>query len=320
MQLGLRYDFSALWGAGGYRPSVTLGLGMGLPTGRQETFGEGDETTLVATGFATYSTRAQLGVTQFVTKSIGLQAWVSASAPITRTAGGLHPGNRAAFGASGLWRTGGQFALSGGITGSKTGRADGINGTIINSGSTMVSASFDATWIESKGIALTVGGRKPLYSDVNGRQPSEAFSLSLGCIITLGVEDEPEEHQPGPASVPATATPDVRVAAVGGSSFDATTIAVAGKVTVVDFWADWCAPCKVLGKALTELAAKHPNLAIRMVEVPDFDSEVATAHLPGIDALPSAWVIMPNGQKQVLGGQTVDAILDAVLLALDSTQ
>ena len=29
------YDFAALWGAGGFRPSLELALGLGLPTGTQ---------------------------------------------------------------------------------------------------------------------------------------------------------------------------------------------------------------------------------------------------------------------------------------------
>lgn len=345
LQLGLRYDFSALWGAGGYRPSVTLGLGVGLPTGAQEALGQAAmgalepvSPTQLATGLATYSTRAQLSVTQFVARGIGLQAWIAANAAIGRTARGLHPGNRLEAGLAGIWRAGDNFALSGGVSGGKVGRADNeITGTISNSGATIVRGTVDATWIASEKLALTVGGRKPLYIDVNGEQVQERFSVSLGCIVTLSAEDDEhdDEHaaegpasgpSSGPASGPSSApapttktatTPaDVQVLAVGGASFSASKVATEGRLTVVDFWADWCAPCKVLGKSLAEWAGRDDRLAIRMVEVPDFDSDVAKAHLPGIDALPSAWFVMPNGQKQVLGGQSVEAILEAVQAAL----
>jgi thiol-disulfide isomerase/thioredoxin len=49
-------------------------------------------------------------------------------------------------------------------------------------------------------------------------------------------------------------------------------VPVAGRVTVFDLWADWCAPCLELDARLVELARNHPKLAVRKLEVGDSDT------------------------------------------------
>ena len=40
-------------------------------------------------------------------------------------------------------------------------------------------------------------------------------------------------------------------------------------VTVVDFYADWCGPCKMLGPVLEELSAENPDVKFIKVNVDD---------------------------------------------------
>ena len=90
---------------------------------------------------------------------------------------------------------------------------------------------------------------------------------------------------------------DILNAATGGKSFAIKDVVVPGKVTVIDYWAEWCKPCKAITKMLVELARTHPNLAIRKVEVPNFDAPVVKEHIPNVPKIPVVWVYDAQGKR-----------------------
>ncbi|MCS7029023.1 MAG: thioredoxin [Bacteroidia bacterium] len=47
------------------------------------------------------------------------------------------------------------------------------------------------------------------------------------------------------------------------------------KLVVVDFWAEWCGPCRIVSPILEELAKENPNVLICKMNV-DENSEVPT--------------------------------------------
>jgi putative thioredoxin len=68
---------------------------------------------------------------------------------------------------------------------------------------------------------------------------------------------------------------------------------------LVDFWATWCEPCKVLGPMLEKLAAEF-NGAFRMARI-DVDKEQQLASMFGIRSIPTVMLVKDG---QVLDGFT----------------
>jgi thiol-disulfide isomerase/thioredoxin len=115
-----------------------------------------------------------------------------------------------------------------------------------------------------------------------------ATGLVLVALIGVGGCD------PADPSEASTGLGDIAVLPAG-EKVDLTGQAVAGKITVYDFYADWCAPCRILSPALEDLANEHPEeLALRKVDVVGWESEAAVGQ--EIEFLPYLAVVDADGQ------------------------
>jgi thiol-disulfide isomerase/thioredoxin/copper chaperone CopZ len=85
----------------------------------------------------------------------------------------------------------------------------------------------------------------------------------------------------------------------------------AGKVTVFDFYAVWCEPCRKVDEHMQKVLAAHPDVALRKIDVVDWDSEAAKQHLRDVSDLPYVVVFGP-------GGKQVAAISGLALAELDA--
>ena len=70
---------------------------------------------------------------------------------------------------------------------------------------------------------------------------------------------------------------------------------IKGKVVLVDFWATWCAPCRLMAPALNDLASELTDNKYRVGKV-DVDAKRGLAQKYNIRSIPTS-VIFKDGQE-----------------------
>ena len=83
------------------------------------------------------------------------------------------------------------------------------------------------------------------------------------------------------------------------------------KTVLLDFYASWCGPCRMVSPIVDEIAEEHPEYLIGKVNVDD-EPELARAF--GVMSIPMLAVIRDGVvSDKVVGARGKDAILDMLV-------
>ncbi|MGQ0464026.1 MAG: tetratricopeptide repeat protein [Sporichthyaceae bacterium] len=125
----------------------------------------------------------------------------------------------------------------------------------------------------------------------------------------LGVR--PQHQAPAPEAKPAgSANPFV--IDVGETSFEADVIGTSMQVpVVVDFWADWCEPCKQLSPVLEKLAAEYGGRFV-LAKI-DVEANQRLAQLIQVQALPTVLAVVAQQPMPLFQGALPEAQVRQVI-------
>ncbi|WP_411373983.1 thioredoxin [Arthrobacter sp. MPF02] len=84
-------------------------------------------------------------------------------------------------------------------------------------------------------------------------------------------------------------------------------------IVLVDFWADWCGPCKQFAPTYSAVSEKHPDVLFAKV---DTDAEQQLAAEAGISSIPTLMAfrekVLVFSQPGALNAQQLEQVVDAV--------
>lgn len=96
----------------------------------------------------------------------------------------------------------------------------------------------------------------------------------------------------------------------GGQNIDVKTVLVPGKVTIIDFYADWCGPCKAISPSLEKLVDYDSEVFLRKIDIVNWQSPVVQQH--NIRSVPNMRVFNREGKMVGQPTHSFEQVLEYV--------
>jgi thiol-disulfide isomerase/thioredoxin len=125
--------------------------------------------------------------------------------------------------------------------------------------------------IEPDGIVLrTRSGISKLYFVELPKQVQERFHYNVAIATAYSAQQTVNRTSP------AVAGRGQPVEVIShGAQVDINKHLALGNVTIVDFYADWCGPCRQLSPSLEQMARTDPEIALRKIDIVNWRTAVA---------------------------------------------
>ena len=88
----------------------------------------------------------------------------------------------------------------------------------------------------------------------------------------------------------------IRIISNGGQQVDLPSLLAEGKVTIVDFCAEWCGPCRQLGPRLEQLTQNEPDVVLLKIDIENWSTPVVQQF--GIRSVPNVRVFDRTGKQR----------------------
>jgi len=205
-------------------------------------------------------------------------------------------------------------ALAGRVTGYAN---DSFELQPTNAAPVQIPASTVASIDFSKGAVLAtveLEGQKPLDGRIwlytrgainfeNDKGETTRLPLAKISRVSFSADALPETPAPPPRPKPAPPANDspapVSVPKIGliskGGEVDVQQYCVRGKIMIIDFYADWCPPCRSVGPLLEKRVNEDDDLILRKVDIVKWNSPVCQQY--GIRSIPYIQVYDRFGNK-----------------------